>query len=160
MTTQITLRGFGWTHAGRATPPALDDIDLDIAPPGERVLLCGDSGSGKSTLLAALAGVLGGDEDGQQVGHLTLNPQTPPAGSFSRIRNRRLLRPLWAATRHLAARISAYRARRYGRASNTPWTSLAWMCRLTTPPPNACPVDRNSAWRSPESLPWAPAHLA
>lgn len=75
MTTQITLRGFGWTHAGRATP-ALDGIDLDIAS-GERVLLCGDSGSGKSTLLAALAGVLGGDEDGQQVGHLTLNPQTP-----------------------------------------------------------------------------------
>lgn len=67
---RVVARGFGWTHAGRQRP-ALDGIDLLIAP-GERVLLCGDSGSGKSTLLAALAGVLGGDEDGVQSGELFL----------------------------------------------------------------------------------------
>lgn len=60
--------GFGWTHAGR-TRPALQDITLTIEP-GERVLLCGDSGSGKSTLLKAIAGVLGGPEDGSGIGKL------------------------------------------------------------------------------------------
>ncbi|MGP5497009.1 ABC transporter ATP-binding protein [Corynebacterium flavescens] len=64
------MRGFGWTHAGRVQP-ALRNIDLSIAP-GERVLLCGDSGSGKSTLVAALAGVLGGDDEGTQHGEIIL----------------------------------------------------------------------------------------
>ena len=68
--TKVTARGYGWTHAGRAAA-ALADIDFVIEP-GEKVLLCGDSGSGKSTLLAAIAGVLGGDEEGTRVGSILL----------------------------------------------------------------------------------------
>lgn len=44
---------------------------------GERVLLLGASGSGKSTLLAALAGVLGGDDDGDAAGALTVGGRDP-----------------------------------------------------------------------------------
>ena len=72
--TKITARGFGWTHSGR-TQPALADIDLVIEP-GERVLLCGDSGSGKSTFLAAIAGVLGSDEEGTRTGEILLEDST------------------------------------------------------------------------------------
>ncbi|MEJ4121851.1 ABC transporter ATP-binding protein [Corynebacterium macginleyi] len=68
--TKITARGYGWTHAGRSQP-ALRDIDLVIEP-GEKILLCGDSGSGKSTLLAAMAGVLGSDEEGTRTGEIIL----------------------------------------------------------------------------------------
>lgn len=68
--TKVTARGFGWTHAGR-TAPAVADIDF-VLEPGEKVLLCGDSGSGKSTLLAAIAGVLGGDDEGTRVGEILL----------------------------------------------------------------------------------------
>lgn len=68
--TKVTARGYGWTHAGRAAA-ALADIDFVIEP-GEKVLLCGDSGSGKSTLLAAIAGVLGGDDEGTRVGSILL----------------------------------------------------------------------------------------
>ena len=45
--------------------------------PGERVLLLGASGSGKSTLLHALAGVLGGDEEGESEGALTVVGESP-----------------------------------------------------------------------------------
>ncbi|MCG7261910.1 ABC transporter ATP-binding protein [Corynebacterium hesseae] len=68
--TKLVARGYGWTHAGRRVP-ALADIDLVVSP-GEKVLLCGDSGSGKSTLLAAIAGVLGGDDEGTRVGEILL----------------------------------------------------------------------------------------
>jgi energy-coupling factor transport system ATP-binding protein len=53
------------------------DLDLTIEP-GERVLLLGASGAGKSTLIAALAGVLGGADEGEQLGELLLDG-IPPA---------------------------------------------------------------------------------
>ncbi|MDU0478278.1 ATP-binding cassette domain-containing protein [Staphylococcus chromogenes] len=66
----IVARGFGWRHAGRKLP-ALVDVTLEIQP-GEKVLLVGESGAGKSTLLAAFAGVLGGAEDGDFMGELSV----------------------------------------------------------------------------------------
>ncbi|PZU45741.1 MAG: ABC transporter ATP-binding protein [Microbacterium sp.] len=41
--------------------------------PGERVLLLGASGAGKSTLLQGLAGVLGGDDEGEHTGELLVD---------------------------------------------------------------------------------------
>lgn len=68
---QIVARGLSWQHAGRSQP-AINELDLSIEH-GERILLAGDSGSGKSTLMAALAGVLGGDDEGTLHGELTIN---------------------------------------------------------------------------------------
>ncbi|GAA4670277.1 ABC transporter ATP-binding protein [Frondihabitans cladoniiphilus] len=72
---RITARGWSWRHAGRLRP-AVSDLDLDIRP-GERVLLLGASGAGKSTLLAGLAGVLGGDEEGDSTGELLVDGVHP-----------------------------------------------------------------------------------
>lgn len=71
----IRARHWSWTHAGRARP-AVSGLDLDVAP-GERVLLLGASGAGKSTLLRGLAGVLGGEEEGEQGGTLLVDGKHP-----------------------------------------------------------------------------------
>ncbi|MRX45072.1 ATP-binding cassette domain-containing protein [Agromyces sp. Q22] len=54
----------------------MQGLDLRIHA-GERVLLLGPSGSGKSTLLHALAGVLGGDDEGEHHGRLLLDGRQP-----------------------------------------------------------------------------------
>ncbi|WP_372447339.1 ABC transporter ATP-binding protein [Microbacterium flavescens] len=72
----VEARGWGWRHASR-NAWAVRDASFRIEP-GERVLLLGASGSGKSTLLHGLAGVLGGDEEGEQEGSLLIDGA--PAG--------------------------------------------------------------------------------
>jgi len=74
----VDARGWGWRHAGR-DGWALSSVDIHIDP-GERVLLLGASGAGKSTLIHALAGVLGGDDEGESRGELLVNGRPPEAG--------------------------------------------------------------------------------
>jgi energy-coupling factor transporter ATP-binding protein EcfA2 len=69
----VSARGWGWRHASRKAW-AVDGLDLAIEP-GERVLLLGASGAGKSTLMHALAGVIGGDDEGEQRGELLVAGQ-------------------------------------------------------------------------------------
>ena len=72
---RVCARGWGWRHAGRKNA-ALSGVDLDITP-GERVLVLGPSGSGKSTLMGGLAGLLGGAEEGEATGTLTVDGVAP-----------------------------------------------------------------------------------
>jgi energy-coupling factor transporter ATP-binding protein EcfA2 len=67
----VEALGWGWRHAGRSDF-AVHGLDLHIEP-GERVLLLGASGSGKSTLIQALAGVLGGEDEGDEHGRLLVD---------------------------------------------------------------------------------------
>ncbi|WP_167103651.1 ABC transporter ATP-binding protein [Mycobacterium sp. DL592] len=72
---RVDALGWGWRHAGRKAR-ALSDVTVTIQP-GERVLLLGRSGAGKSTFLHALAGVLGGAEEGEQHGRLLVDGEPP-----------------------------------------------------------------------------------
>jgi energy-coupling factor transporter ATP-binding protein EcfA2 len=73
----VRSEGWGWRHAGRKEW-AVRGLDLVIRS-GERVLLLGASGAGKSTLLAALAGVVGGEDDGESEGSLLVGGLAPAA---------------------------------------------------------------------------------
>jgi energy-coupling factor transport system ATP-binding protein len=72
---ELRAENWGWRHAGRSSW-AVRGLDLVIRP-GERVLLLGASGAGKSTLVHAFAGVLGGADEGEQEGRITVDGREP-----------------------------------------------------------------------------------
>ncbi|NHI15780.1 ABC transporter ATP-binding protein [Microbacterium sp. CBS5P-1] len=74
---RVDARAWGWRYASRLAWAARG-LDLAVAP-GERILLSGLSGSGKSTLLHALAGVLGGADEGEEEGALEVDGADPRA---------------------------------------------------------------------------------
>lgn len=78
----LEARSWGWRYATRLRW-ALRDVSLTIAP-GERVLLLGASGSGKSTMLQAFGGVLGGADEGEEVGELLVDGM-PAAKAHGRV---------------------------------------------------------------------------
>lgn len=67
----LEAQGWAWRYSSRLKWAA-EDITFRIEP-GQRVLLLGASGAGKSTVLHAFAGVLGGDDDGETRGSLTVD---------------------------------------------------------------------------------------
>ncbi|MEN2738851.1 ATP-binding cassette domain-containing protein [Microbacterium sp. X-17] len=81
MPAALEARSWGWRYATRHRW-AVRDTSLRIEP-GERLLLLGASGAGKSTLLHGFAGVLGGDDEGEQTGALLVDG-VPPASARGR----------------------------------------------------------------------------
>lgn len=71
----VAIEDWGWRHGGRLKW-TLDGVNLQINP-GERVLVLGPSGSGKSTLMAGLAGLLGGEDEGEARGSLLVDGEKP-----------------------------------------------------------------------------------
>lgn len=71
----ITAEDWGWRHAGRRDW-AVRGASFTVED-GEKVLLLGASGAGKSTLLHAMAGVLGGSEEGEEAGRLLVDGRHP-----------------------------------------------------------------------------------
>lgn len=71
----VRVADWGWRYSGRSAW-AVRGLSLSIEP-GERVLLLGASGAGKSTVLAGLAGVLGGDDDGETEGSVRVDGRVP-----------------------------------------------------------------------------------
>ncbi len=71
----VHVRDYSWRHGGRKNP-TLRSINLQIEQ-GERVLVLGQSGAGKSTLLHAIAGVLGGEDEGDEHGSITVAGRSP-----------------------------------------------------------------------------------
>ncbi|ROR54307.1 energy-coupling factor transport system ATP-binding protein [Luteococcus japonicus] len=71
----IVAEGWGWRHASRRDW-AVRGASFTIGD-GERVLLLGASGAGKSTLMHAMAGVLGGADEGEEEGRLLVDGAHP-----------------------------------------------------------------------------------
>lgn len=67
----VSIRDWGWRHATRKDF-TLRHLNLEISP-GERVMILGSSGAGKSTLLGGIAGVLGGSDEGEQEGSISID---------------------------------------------------------------------------------------
>ena len=74
---RVEAAGWGWRYAGRKAA-AVRDVTFTVEP-GERVLLLGASGAGKSTLLAGIAGLLGGADEGELTGTITVDGEPPEA---------------------------------------------------------------------------------
>ena len=68
---EVRAEDWGWRHAGRKAW-AVRHLSFRMES-GERILLLGPSGAGKSTLLAALAGVLGDADEGEEEGKLSVD---------------------------------------------------------------------------------------